>query len=294
MDIFFDVFLDALIDTVKLSPFLFAAYLLLEYIEHKASKKIAGFLSESKFGIPGGAVLGCIPQCGMSVAASHLFSAGAVSAETLIAVFLSTSDEAIPVILANPSKAGVILPLMLAKVAFAAVAGYLYSLIFSRVHFKKQHNHGAHGCDECEKIEEEKHDHACGGKCENNIFVSALLRSLEILAYILAVNFIMGIIIHYIGEENLSAFMSRNELLQPLFASVVGLIPNCAASVVITELYLSGSLGFGAVFAGLSVGAGIGYIALFKANKNIGENLLIIGYTFVMSVVVGTLIQLLV
>ena len=285
---FLDILLDAAIDTLKLIPFLFAAYLLLEYIEHRSSKKLSDFLGSSKFGVPGGAVLGCIPQCGMSVAASHIFASGALSAGTLIAVFISTSDEAIPVLLANIRSAGIILPLMLLKVAFAVIAGYLFDLIFRRMHFKGGHK-PEEGCGQCEEIHE-AHDHECCEKCESNIFVSAVKRSLSVIAFIFAVTLLMGIAVHFIGEENLAAFTEQNKYLQPLFAALIGLIPNCASSVILTELLVSGTITFGAAFAGLSVGAGIGYAALFAANRHLKENLIIICYCFSLSVIVGMLI----
>ena len=288
-----DILLDALIDTAKILPFLFAAYLLLEYLEHRSSSKLADFLTNGKFGVPGGAILGCIPQCGMSVAVSHLFSAGAVGAGTLVAVFISCSDEAIPVLLADFKHLGVIIPLLLSKVAFAVVAGYLFDLIFKKHKFGGGHHSHEHDCDECDKIEEAHHHH-CGEKCDSNVFLSALKRSLQVIIFILAVNILMGLLVHFVGEDAISSFAQKNKLLQPLFAGLIGLIPNCAGSVVLTELYINGSIGFGAVFTGLSVGSGLGYIALFKANKHIKQNLLIVGFTFVLSVAVGTLIQLLI
>ena len=291
---YFDILLDALLDTAKLAPFLFAAYLLLEYLEHRSSNKLANFLTNGKFGVPGGAVLGCIPQCGMSVAVSHLFSAGAVGAGTLVAVFISCSDEAVPVLLADISHIGTIVPLLLSKVAFAVAAGYLFDLIFKKYKFHQDHHHDEeHDCDECDKIDE-AHRHHCGEKCDSNVFLSALKRSLEVLGFILIINVIMGLAVYLVGEDMIAAFMQKNKLLQPLFAALVGMIPNCAGSVVITQLYINGSIGFGAVFAGLSVGSGIGYISLFKANRHVKDNLIMIAFIFVLSVAVGTVIQLIV
>ncbi|MBO4422825.1 MAG: arsenic efflux protein [Clostridia bacterium] len=289
---YLDILLDALIDTAKLAPFLFAAYLLIEYLEHRSSNKLAEFLTNGKFGVPGGAVLGCLPQCGMSVAVSHLFSAGAVGAGTLVAVFVSCSDEAIPVLLADFEHIGAIIPLILSKIAFAVGAGYLFDLIFRKYRFHQDHHHDEeHDCDECEKIDEAHHHH-CGEKCDSNVFLAALKRSLEILLFILIINVVMGLAVHFIGEEAIAEFAQKNKLLQPLFAALIGLIPNCAGSVILTELYVGGSIGFGAVFAGLSVGSGLGYISLFKANKHVKDNLIIVGYVFILSVAVGTLIQL--
>lgn len=291
---YLDVLLDALLDTAKLAPFLFAAYLLLEFLEHRSSSKLANFLTNGKFGVPGGAVLGCIPQCGMSVAVSHLFSAGAVGAGTLVAVFISCSDEAVPVLLADFSHIGTIVPLLLAKVAFAVAAGYLFDLIFKKYRFHQDHHHEhEHDCDECDKIEEAHHHH-CGEKCDSNVFLSALKRSLEVLLFILVINIIMSFAVHFIGEKAIASFAEKNKLLQPLFTALIGLIPNCAGSVVLTQLYISGSIGFGAVFTGLSVGSGIGYISLLKANRHIKDNVIIISYVLVISVAVGTVIQLII
>ena len=219
---FLDILLDALIDTAKLAPFLFAAYLLLEYLEHRSSSKLANFLTNGKFGVPSGAVLGCIPQCGMSVAVSHLFSAGAVGAGTLVAVFVSCSDEAIPVLLADFRHLGSVVPLLLSKVAFAVVAGYLFDIIFRRHKFGGGHHEHEHDCDECDKIEEAHHHH-CGEKCDSNVFLSALKRSVEVILFILAVNIIMGLLVHFAGEDAISAFAQKNKLLQPLFAALIGI-----------------------------------------------------------------------
>lgn len=280
----------ALADTLKLLPFLFAAYLLLEYIEHRSSKKLAAFLSSEKFGIPGGALLGCIPQCGISVASAHMFARGLIGAGTLVAVIVSTSDEAVPILLANVSSIDKLLPLILGKVAFAVAMGYLFEFTLGRIRFKPAHVHSPEGCPVGEKIES-AHSHECSHGCDGNILKSSLLHTLETGAFILAVNVAAEFAVHFIGKEEIAAFLSSGELIAPLLAAIVGLIPSCASSVIITELYIDGMLSLGAAFAGLSVGSGVGIAALFSANKNIKQNLLIVLFIFVFSILAGYLIQ---
>ncbi len=287
-----DILLEGLLDSVKTIPFLFAAYLLLELIEHRSASKLSRVLSSGRFGIPGGALLGCIPQCGMGVATSHLFASGTVTAGTLIAVFISTSDEAVPVLLSNTDKAHLIIPLLLVKVTMAVAAGYLYSMLFGKKKSPVKHVHNTHAeCHDCEEIKH-YHDHHCDGECEDNIFLSALKRTVEVFLYILVLNVLFGALVTIIGEDRITTFLQGAYWAQPLLSALVGLIPNCAASVTITTLYMNGAISFGAAAAGLATGAGLGYLALFKSNKNIKENILLLLYIFVFSVGCGMLIQL--
>ncbi len=290
-----ELLIDALIDSAKTIPFLFAAYLLLELIEHRSASKLSRLLSSGKFGIPGGALLGCIPQCGMGVATSHLFSSGTVTAGTLIAVFISTSDEAVPVLLSNTDKVHLILPLLLVKVSMAVLGGYLFSVIFDRfLHTEKhvgKHDHNLHSdCHDCEEIKH-YHDHHCDGECDDNVFLAAVKRTVEVFMYILILNILFGAVIAMLGEDKIYGFLQGAYPLQPFFAALVGLIPNCAASVAVTTLYMDGAISFGAAAAGLATGAGMGYLALFKSNKNIKENLLLLAYILVFSTLCGMLIQ---
>ncbi len=287
-----DILLDGLTDSAKTIPFLFAAYLLLELIEHKSASKLSDLLLSGRFGIPGGALLGCIPQCGMGVATAHLFSSGTVAAGTLIAVFISTSDEAVPVLLSNADKIHLILPLLLVKVTMAVAAGYLFAMLFGKKKSHAHHDHNTHSdCHDCEEIKH-GHDHHCNDCCEDNVFLSAVKRTVEVFMYILILNIVFGIIIALVGEEKIYGFLQGAYWAQPILSALVGLIPNCAASVAITTLYMDGAISFGAAAAGLATGAGMGYLALFKSNKNIKENLLLLTYIFVFSALCGTLIQL--
>ncbi len=294
-----EIIIHSLIHSLKDSlialPFLFAAYFLLEFLEHRSEIKLAKALSSEKIGPLGGAVVGCIPQCGMGVLASHLFSSGMISAGALIAVFVSTSDEALPVILSHPDKISAIFPLLLSKIAVAVFAGYTFDFLFSHRHKHSQihHDHNSHGeCESCEDIKSLE-DHHCEDECGENIFISAIKRTLLIFLYIYIVTVVFAVLTETIGEETISAFLSKSYYLQPVFASIIGLIPNCAISVIITELYLSQTIGFGAVIAGLSTGAGIGYVTLFKTNKSKKEAVMIVIYTLLFSIIFGEILQFL-
>lgn len=286
--------LHSLKDCLIALPFLFAAYFLLEFLEHRSEIRLAKTLSSEKIGPLGGAIFGCIPQCGMGVVASHLFSSGMISAGALIAVFVSTSDEAIPVIFSHPDKIYAIFPLLLMKIAAAVFAGYIFDFVFSRrKHKHTPHDHNSHGeCGSCEDIKSLE-DHHCETECGENIFISAIKRTLLIFTYIYIVTVVFAVLTEVIGKDTISAFLSDSYYLQPIFAAITGLIPNCAISVIITELYLSEAIGFGAVIAGLSTGAGIGYITLFKTNKSKKEAVFIVIYTLIFSIIFGEILQFL-
>jgi hypothetical protein len=279
-----DAILESVIDSVKLLPFLFGAYLLIEYIEHRASDKLSKILSDqNRFGAVIGAVLGCIPQCGFSVAASNLYARRVISIGTLIAVFVSTSDEAIPVLLASPNNFQIMLKLIILKVLIAIIAGLLLDIILKKFSVKKpskDHN----------EITEELCVHC---HCERGIFKAALFHTINIFIFILLVNVFLNLIIYLIGEDKLSTILLSDSILQPAIAALIGLIPNCAASVVLTQLFIEGSISFGSVVAGLSTGAGLGLLILFKENKDMKENIKITAFLYIVGTVSGIIIQLL-
>lgn len=282
MELFIDVLKDAVIDSLKMLPFLFAAYLLIEYLEHKSSKKLQAVLRSGKFGPVGGAVLGCLPQCGFSVMASNLYAGRLISAGTLIAIFLSTSDEAIPVLLANPDRAGVILQLLLVKLLIAIPVGFLIDAV------------GRRFIDARPEAGEENLHHLCEHcGCDHGILKPAIKHTVQIFLFILMFSFLLNLLIAVIGEENLSVILMSNSFLQPLLAGVLGFIPNCAASVVLTELYLAGSISFGSAVAGLCTGAGVGLAVLFKVNRNPKENFKILLILYIVGVLAGMLLQIL-
>ncbi len=279
-DRIFDVLLDALKDTLITLPFLFGVYLLIEYIEHKSSDKLGKALRKmGPFGSVGGAAIGAIPQCGFSVAASNLYAGRLISMGTLVAVYISTSDEAIPVMLKTPDRAGMIWKLILIKIAIAMAAGMLVDICVKLF---------------CKRKEEEPFKELCADcDCEHHgIFHSALHHTVQIVIIILIVNILLGGIMEFAGKQTVEKLMMTNSWVQPLIAAFVGFIPNCAASVVLTELYTDGVVSFGALIAGLCTGAGVGLMVLFKTNKNFKQNFAIMGILYAVAVASGLIIQL--
>lgn len=272
----------AVLDTLKMLPFLFAAYLLIEYLEHRASAKITGALSKmGPLGPVGGALLGCIPQCGFSVAAANFFSGRVITIGTLIAVFISTSDEAIPIILAHPEQIKVIAPLIAFKIAMAVVAGIFTDFIYNLVRKGKEDEPFHDLCEHCH--------------CDRDgILKSAIHHTVHIFLFILVVNIILGAAINFVGRDTISKIMLGDSVFQPFLTALIGLIPNCAPSVILTELYINGSISFGSVLAGLSTGAGIGLAVLFRTNKHPKQNILIVSIVYFFSVLCGIIINLLV
>ena len=280
-----DILLHALLDSAKMLPFLFIAFLLMELLEHKAGDKLVTFLRKSGGGRTGsaaaGALLGCVPQCGFSVIASNFYAGRIITAGTLIAVFLSTSDEAVPILLAHPDKAGMIWKLLLTKVVIAAVTGIAVDLVMRALKIKTDDEHIGDLCDEA----------GCG--CgSHGIWYSALKHTIGIGIFIIIVNIILGTVFGLVGEENVKHFLESMGVFQPIVAGLVGMIPNCAASVLITELYAEGTIAFGTAIAGLCTGAGIGLAVLFRANKSLKENLVITGIVYAAGVLSGIVINL--
>lgn len=273
---FIHIFLHTLEHAATSLPFLFAAYLLIEFIEHRHAEKFAAWLSKfGKAGAAVGALLGVVPQCGFSVVAANLYSNRIITAGTLLAVFISTSDEAIPVLLSNPENAGKILPLIGAKLILAMVAGFAVDKA-GLFNITKE---------EIEAVEEE-HSH-CNTEGHNGLLKSTLLHTASTFAFIFVVMFVLEICIHAIGEDAFARFMMSESFLQPLVAGMVGLIPNCASSIIIAELYAEGVLSFGSAVAGLSVGAGTGLLVLFRNDVDKIECLRLTGFLFVVSVLTG-------
>ena len=253
------IFEHSLTDTLVALPFLFLAYLLMEAAEHYSSDKMERALGRiGKAGPLVGALLGCIPQCGFSASASNLFAAGLISRGTLLAVFLSTSDEAIPLLLGASSGRAQILPLLLVKVVIGVIAGFAIDF------YMKKWGRPRELHDLCEE---------CGCEEEGSgILKPALWHTTHILLYIFLLNLGLGVAVHLVGEDVLSAILLKDSLLQPFVAALVGLIPNCAVSVLLTQLYLAGTVSFGSLLAGLCSGAGLGVAVLVKMNRSKREN----------------------
>ncbi|MCD8345253.1 MAG: arsenic efflux protein [Oscillospiraceae bacterium] len=281
MDLIIDVFLDALVDTAKMLPFLFGAYLLIEFLEHKASDKLANSLRKmGPFGPIGGAVIGCVPQCGFSVAVTNLFSGRLVSLGTLMAVYIATSDEAIPILLSggNASDVG---KLILAKLIIAILAGLLIDTILRFFH-RKGNEEEEPFSDLCE---------GCGCE-EHGVVYSALKHTVQIFMFLFITSLVLGFAMELLGEDRLGSILMTDSIFQPFLAALIGLIPNCAASVLLTNLYAAGSLSFGSVVAGLSTGAGLGIVVLFRTNKRLKENIAILLLLYLIGSLSGLIINL--
>jgi hypothetical protein len=272
------VLLHALLETAKSVPFLFIAYLLMEFLEHKASEKMEGSLKKlNKAGPAIGTALGCVPQCGFSASASNLYTTGLITEGTLIAVFLATSDEAIPLLISNPDSHGAIWKLILCKLAIGVVAGFTIDGIYKLLKIKKV------PVDLCED---------CGCDEEKNIWIPTIKHTVKIVIFILIVNIALGFAMELLGHDRLNAILLSGSLAQPFVTALIGLIPNCAVSVALTELYVGGSLSFGSAVAGLCSGAGVGLTVLFKANKNWKENLRVVGILYLISAIFGFVLML--
>ena len=277
-ELFLDILLDALKDSVLIFAFVFLFHVILSFIENPVSN----FLIKRKKTSPiFGALFGLIPQCGTSVVAADLYIKRFITIGTLIAVFLSCSDEALLVLLsAWNEKTLAIFPLIGLKLATGILFGLLIDLIIR--HQK---------VEEVDHIEEEKecHHHHHENTPAHAHLIHPLFHAIKIFIYVFIINLLLGLLIGFVGEENFINFMLTNRYLAPLFTSIIGLIPNCASSVLITELYLSGTLSFGALFAGLLVNSGLGMMVLFKEYKSIKKTLLILGICFIIAVSLGYL-----
>lgn len=315
----------SLIDTAKLLPLLFAVYYLIELLEYKYALKMQkSKLLNGKASPIFGALMGSVPQCGFSVVSTDLYTRKAISIGALIAVYVATSDEAIPIMLSHPESWKWLLALIAIKIFLGIVIGYIASVLY-RLTFKKRavkesspadfkdssdhvkvqimstvslihddnHEHGKEG-------EEDNGEHVGkqGGCCHHHVAAKTfdwkhpLLHCLKIALFILAINIVFTTITElWIGEDRLISFLSSSTYFQPIFAILIGLIPNCVSSVVVTELFLMGGLSFGALVAGLCVNAGIGLIILLKQNKNAKENAFIFGVLIVCSITAGYLIN---
>ena len=277
-----DLLLDAVIDTAKLLPFLFITYLLLEFIEHKAAKKTAAAAARAGvFGPAVGGLLGAIPQCGFSASAANLYSGGIISAGTLIAIFLSTSDEMLPVMLSEKAALPRVLTILGIKVVCGILIGFIVDFILHLCKKTPRNSDISHLC-------EEEHCH-----CEKGIFRSALIHTVQIALFIFLFSLLVGGIIYFVGEDKIAALAGESGVFGPLVCGLIGLIPNCASSVVLTELFLDGVISTGSMLAGLLAGSGVGLLVLFRVNgKAIGENLLITAIIYVSGILVGILADL--
>lgn len=275
-----EVFLDALLDSLKLFPFLFLLYVLIEFLERRTSVTKNQNLLRGGIAPLLGAAVGVIPQCGFSVMAAKLYDKKLIRTGTLLAVFLATSDEALIILLSEGSKAFSVMPIIAVKFVVAVAVGYLFNALLRGESLSElADDESVHGTP-C------GHDHEEDSKVKRYL-VHPLLHSLEIFAYILVVNLLFGILIYTVTEARLEAFLNAGIWYQPLIAAAIGLIPNCASSVVVTQAYIVGGLSFGGCMAGLCANAGLGFVILFKNTKRWKRNLALAGLVYLISVAVG-------
>ena len=278
-----EVLQDTLIDSVRLLPFLFITYLIMEYIEHKTSEKSKQTIKKSgKLGPLFGSILGIFPQCGFSVSATNLYSARVITLGTLISVYLSTSDEMLPIFISEAVPIPIIIKILATKLIIGMISGFIIDLVYQII--KKQKTEEEKIIDICEK----EHCH-CD---EKGIVKSALKHTINIFIFIVLITLIINFIIYFAGEDLIAKFFETNTILGPVIAGVIGLIPNCASSVILTQLYLENVISVSTMVSGLLVGAGVGLAVLFKTNKGIKENLKIVGLLYVIGVLSGIFIQL--
>lgn len=283
-------------DTLKLIPFLFLTYCLMEYLEHKTKEKAKVMVKKAgKLGPIIGGVAGIFPQCGFSAAASSLYAGGVISVGTLIAIFLSTSDEMLPIFLSESLQAGLIFKILGIKVLLSVFTGIVFDILWKaggrkrREYQEHRHIHKEYREKDIHDLCEHEHCH-----CEDgSILKSAFLHTLQITVFIFAVTLVIGALVEIVGEDTIASIVSSQPVAGVFLAGMIGLIPNCAASVITTQMYLSGLLGLGQMMAGSLVGTGVGALVLFRTNKGIKENLGILGILYGSGVFWGILIELL-
>lgn len=308
--------LEAFIDCLKIFPILFLVYLLVEYLTHKKQEKFINlFKKRNKFGPLLGAALGCVPQCGFSLVLADMFNHKLIGIGTLIAVFVSTSDEAIPILLSYPNKFLTILMIILVKFIFALIFGYLFYFIFSLLSKIQHQKHNLANSGAIKNSDEYLHNHDCQidehhmhahqhkhekeittpcDCCSDNIFLTSLKHSLTILLYVFIANLVINLIFVFVGEEVLINALKVSPIFQIVLAPLIGLIPNCVSSVVLIELYLNGALLFPALIGGLSAGSGVGLIVLFKNKKNFKQNLFILLSLYLIGILTGLILYLII
>lgn len=273
---------------IKLLPFLFITYLIMEYIEHKTGDKTKHIIKKSgKFGPLFGGLLGIFPQCGFSAAAANLYAGKIITRGTLIAIFLSTSDEMLPILISESAPISTIITILAIKLVIGIIAGFVIDLVGQAIK-KKDKEKNEHLEDEINHICEHEHCH-----CEEHgVLKSSIKHTLSIFLFIILITFIVNIVVEFIGEENLANLVLNMPVIGPMIAGLLGLIPNCAGSVVLTQLYLEGVISLGSMIGGLLVGSGIGILVLFRVNKDLKDNLKILGLLYAVGVICGIIIDL--
>ena len=272
-----DVIFDTLIEGLKLLPFLFVAFLIIELLEHKFSDKMNKVIAKGdKFGSILGSLLGVVPQCGFSVVATNLYITRVISIGTLFSIYLSTSDEMLPIMISERMSFKTIIGILVIKLICGIVFGFIIDLLFRKM---KNNKYDYHMCD----------DEHCD--CEHGIFKSSIIHTFKTLGFIVLISFVLNILFEYVGDSLISKIFMKETLFGPFIGSIIGLIPNCGASVILTELYLKSAINLGTCIAGLLTGSGVALLVLFKSNKKLSENLFIVTLLYLIGVLVGIFIE---
>ena len=290
LDALFDAILDAVLDSLKIFPFLFVTYLIMEYLESHTEDRVRDLVKRAGWMGPfWGGLLGAVPQCGFSAAASNLYAGRAISLGTLIAIFLSTSDEMIPIMISEAVPVTKMLKLLLVKLIIGILCGFLIDG-FCHIRSSRKTGQPEDGEDFLiERLCEKEHCH-----CENGSIVgSALKHTLHIILFVFAITVLLNLAFLFLGEDRLTAVISSRPITGMFLSALIGLIPNCGASVLLTQMYLHGVLPASHLIAGLLDGAGVGLLILFRVNPDQKENLRITLLLYLLAVVFGLLIHLL-
>ena len=282
MDVW-EIILDAFLDTVKVFPFLLVIYILIEFLEHRTSFTRNRKILQGNLAPLIGTATGLVPQCGFSVMAANLYDRGLIRTGTLLAVLIATSDEAFIILLSSGTAAAAIMPLVVIKLLVGVGVGYLVNFIYSAEKL-------------AEGDVEEIHAYSCGrehdGKSELKIYlIGPLLHSLKIALYLLIVNLVFGFVIDAVGEETIASAMIGGVYFQPFITALIGLIPNCASSVIITGAYINNAITFGSCVAGLCANAGLGLVVLYKNTKKIKRNIVFTIVLYIISAAAGLVVN---
>lgn len=281
-----DIIVDAIVDSLKLFPFLFLIYAVIEVLEHNTAIGKKGGVLQGNLAPFLGALTGIVPQCGFSVMSAKLYDRKLIRTGTILSVFIATSDEAIIILLSDGTKALSVLPLIGLKLLLAVIVGYAANAFLKHERLDRTEEPIGACCEECDDCAR------VGNGFIERYILTPLYHSLKIFFFILAVNLVFGFVFYFAGEEQISAFLQRGYVFQPFLTALVGLIPNCASSVILTQTYILGGISFGGLFAGLCSNAGLGLVVLFKNPKNLKKNCLMVLVLYTVGTAAGLIIDL--
>lgn len=275
-----DIILDTLLDSVKLLPFLFVAFLIMEYIEHKFSNKGKEKISKAgKYGPVLGSILGAFPQCGFSVMATNLYATRIISVGTLISIYLSTSDEMLPILISEKASIPVIIKFLVIKILIGMLSGILIDFVLRKKENKKMN-----------KIKDFCDEHKCN--CSHGIIKSAIKHTINIMLFLLIITFILNLGFYYLGYDKISKLFLKGNLFSSFVSSFIGLIPNCASSVILTKLYLENVISFSSCLSGLLTSSGVALLLLFRVNESKKENFKILLTVYLIGALSGFIIEI--